>query len=99
MEQEVIEALKTKGLEDRGALQLHRRWINQEWKKLPRDPVELIKFNQRRARLYRAAGYPNEAFEMLYDARRQLLNEPRYDERSSLYQEIVTELEELDKEK
>ncbi len=96
-EQEVIQALKEKGLRDREALRLHQQWIEQEWEKLPKDPLELIRFNQRRARLYRAAGHLNEAYKMLLDAREQLLGEPRQDTRSALYTEITGELEELDK--
>ena len=90
-DQELIDALKSKGVENPEVHQLLQRWTKQGEKQVV-NPEDAIKFNQRRARLYVEAGYVQEGLEVLESARMQAWNE----QREELFNQIMTEMDEIE---
>ena len=67
-EQQLVRLLKEKGVEDPEARNLLINWTLEQEKQVEQSDdyhLEQIQFNLRRARLYFAAGYVDEAFENL----------------------------------
>ena len=94
LDQELIDTLKSKGVEDPETFQLLQRWTEQEEKKVavldtPEAPIE---FNRRRARLYVEAGYIQEGLDVLESAHMQAWNE----QRQTLFDEIMAEMDEIE---
>ena len=90
-EEEVIEKLKELGIHDIDAMTLLDRWTAQEEVRVGKDPLDSIRFNQRRAHIYLKAGYVEEALDNLEDAAIQALNEGRVE----LRQEIIAEMQRI----
>jgi len=90
-DQELINALKSKGVEDPEVHRLLQQWTEQGEKKVV-NPENAIKFNQRRARLYLEAGYVQEGLEVLESARIQAWNE----QREELFNQIMAEMDEIE---
>ncbi len=65
---EVIKALKEKGIEDEGTRKLLMSW-NEWWEMRISTPRQNVKFSLTKAKLYRAAGFLDEAWESLEVAR------------------------------
>lgn len=91
-DQELISALKHKGVNDPETYQLLRRWTEQEEKRVAVDPEASIEFNRRRAALYFESGYIEEALDVLGNARMQAWNE----QRTELYNAIVAQMDEIE---
>ena len=91
-EQELIEALQTKGAESPEAQQLLQKWTEQEEKKVENNPLAAIEFNRKRARVYLAAGFKEEALDALEGARMQAWNE----QRTELFNEIMAEMDKIE---
>ncbi|HEY4524057.1 MAG TPA: hypothetical protein VJK04_04275 [Candidatus Paceibacterota bacterium] len=90
-EEELIKSLKERGIHDVTAMTLLDRWTAQEEATVGKDPLDSIKFNQRRARIYLMAGYKEEALDNLEDAAIQAVNENRRE----LRQQIIAEMERI----
>ena len=90
-DQELIDALKSKGVEDPEVHRLLQQWTEQGEKQVI-NPEDAIKFNQKRARLYVEAGYVQEGLEVLESARMQAWNE----QREELFNQIMTEMDEIE---
>jgi len=90
-DQELIDALKFKGVENPEVHQLLQRWTEQGEKQVI-NPKDAVKFNQRRARIYIKAGYVREGLEVLESARVQAWNE----QRKELYNQIIAEMDEIE---
>ena len=91
MVQEVIDALKSKGVEDSEVFELLQRWTEQEENKTETSEAA-IELNRVRARLYVEAGYVQEGLDVLEDARMQAWNEQRIE----LYNDIMTEMDNIE---
>lgn len=74
-EREVIDALKAKGNEDPEAHALLLRWTEQEKRRAGSGLEDQIKVVIRQARLYREAGFVDEALDTLEDAALRAWNE------------------------
>lgn len=90
-DQELIDALKSKGVEDPEVSKLLQRWTEQGEKKVA-TPEDAINFNRERARLYVEAGYVEEGLGVLESARIQAWNE----QREELFNQIMTEMDEIE---
>jgi len=86
-DQELIDALKSKGVEDPEVHRLLQQWTEQGEKQVI-NPEDAIKFNQKRARLYVEAGYVQEGLEVLESARMQAWNE----QREEVFNQIMAEM-------
>src|SRR3989338_9450675 len=86
-DQELIDALKSKGVEDPEVHRLLQQWTEQGEKQVI-NPEDAIKFNQKRARLYVEAGYVQEGLEVLESARMQAWNE----QREEVFNQIMAEI-------
>ena len=94
-ERHLIQLLKEKGVENSEARSLLDGWTREQEGevKKSRDPATAaIELNLRKARLYFAAGYANEALESFEAARMQARNENR----EELYEAILAEMNELE---
>lgn len=93
-DQELVDALKSKGIENPEAFQLLQSWIKQGEKNVAEanTPEATIEFNRKRARLYIDAGYVQEGLEVLEGARMQAHNERR----EELFSQIMTEMDEIE---
>ena len=93
-DQELIDALKSKGVEAPEVYQLLQRWTEQGEKEVVEvnNPETAIEFNRKRARLYVEAGYVEEGLEVLESARVQAWNE----QREELYNQIMIEMDEIE---
>jgi len=94
-EQKLVRLLKEKGVEDPEAKEFLDKWTREQEKLIEQAedyPLEQIKFNLRRARLYFEAGYVDEALEDFEDARTQAWNE----QRTELYAAIMKEMDEME---
>lgn len=93
-EEEVIKVLKEKGVEDSEAKELLIAWTIEQEKEVEKskDPESPIQFNLKRARLYFAAGYIDEAFENFEAAGEQAWNE----QRDELYKAIMKEMDQAE---
>ncbi len=90
-DQKLIDALKSKGVEDPEVHQLLQQWTEREERQVI-NPEDAIKFNQRMARLYIEAGYIQEGLEALESARKQAWNE----QRGELFNQIMDEMDEIE---
>ena len=90
-DQELINALGLKGVEDPEVHQFLQQWTEQGERQVS-NPENAIKFNQRRARLYLEAGYVQEGLEVLESARMQAWNE----QREELFNQIMAEMDEIE---
>ena len=88
---ELIDALKSKGVENPETFELLQQWTKQKEEKV-RTPEEAIELNRKRARLYVEAGYVQEGLDVLESARMQAWNE----QRQALFDEIMTEMDEIE---
>ena len=96
-EQRLTRLLKEKGVEDPEVRELLDKWTREEEARVEQSDdyhLEQISFNLKRARLYFAAGYVDEAIENFEAAQIQAWNE----QKSDLYQEITDEIEKLESE-
>ena len=94
LDQELIDALKSKGVEDPEVYQLLQRWTEQGEKRVAETntPEATIAFNRKRARLYIESGYVQEGLEVLESARMQAWNE----QREELFNQIMAEMDEVE---
>ena len=90
-DQELIDALKSKGVEDPEVHQLLQKWTEQGERKVV-TPEDAITFNRKRARLYVEAGYVQEGLEVLESSRMQAWNE----QREELFNQIMAEMDEIE---
>lgn len=90
--EQVVDLIIRNGVEDTGVINLVLEWMKSEEEKVPNDPLAMIQFNLKRARLYAAAGCFEEAFENFNAAREQAFNENRQE----LYDEIMKEMDRLE---
>ncbi len=65
---ELVEALRSRGINDLEVIGLLFSWTMQEEAKVGRAPRDGVEFNIRRGKIYVAAGYHEEALEMFQDA-------------------------------
>ncbi len=94
-ERRLIRLLKERGVENPEAKRLLDSWTREqegEVKKSGDPATAAIEFNLKKARLYFAAGYGDEALESFEAARTQALNENR----GEPYQAIMAEMDELE---
>ncbi len=95
VERHLIWLLKEKGVENPEARSFLDGWTREqesEVKKSSNPAAAAIELNLRKARLYFAAGYGDEAFESFEAARMQARNESR----EELYQAIMAEMSGLE---
>ena len=94
-EDQLIELLKSRGVEDTEVRELLLKWTAEQEKKAEESEdhhLAYIELSLRQARLYLAAGYIEEAFES-YEAARTFA----YDEfRDELYEVIMKEMDEVE---
>ncbi len=94
-ERHLIQVLEEKGVENPEARSLLDGWTREQEGRVKKssDPATAaIELNLRRARLYFAAGYADEALESFETARMQTRNENR----EELYQAIMAEMNKLE---
>ncbi len=93
-EQHLARLLKEKGAENSETRNLLDIWTREQEEQVEKEnnPVAAIELNLKRARLYFAAGYADEAFENFEAARMQAWNENR----EELYQAIMAEMDKLE---
>jgi len=94
VEQRLIGILKEKGIDNLEAREALDSWTKAQERQveMSENPAAPIEFNLRRARLYFAAGFIEEAFENFEAARTQALNEKMDDK----YEEIMNEMDKLE---
>lgn len=90
-EEDVIIKLKELGIHNIEAMTLLDKWTAQEEAEVGKNPLDSIKFNQRRASVYLRAGFKDAALDCLEDAAIQATNESRM----ALKQEIIAEMEKI----
>ena len=91
LDKELIDALKSKGVENPETFQLLQKWTRQEERR-GNSPEASIELNLKRGRLYIEAGYIEEGLEVLESARMQAWNEGR----EELYNQIMAEMDEIE---
>jgi len=90
-DKELIDALKSKGVEDPETFKLLQKWTKQEERR-GNSPEASIELNLKRGRLYIEAGYVQEGLEVLESARMQAWNE----QREELFNQIMAEMDEIE---
>ncbi len=91
-EQELIGVLQSGEIGDPATREAVARWTKQEEKKVGNDPEASIRFNIKRGNVYFLGGYPQEALEVLEDARMQAHQE----QRTELYNEIMDMMDSIE---
>lgn len=91
-DEEVVGALRKQGAEHPEVSALLARWSEQEEHKVPPHEAGQIAFNRRRAKVYLAGGYPEEALDALEGARTEAWNNGL----AELYDEIMQEMDAIE---
>ncbi|MFH0779696.1 MAG: hypothetical protein V1928_02445 [Parcubacteria group bacterium] len=90
--EQVIHLILENGVNDEGVIKLVIEWTEKQEKETPNDPLAMIQFNLKRARLYAAAACVDEALENFNAAGEQAWNENR----GELYQTIMNEMDQVE---